>query len=142
MLNRKLVATVITLLATGIWTIGTPQAGGTLKAPAGAITIEGKKPVNFDHQSHLKLGVTCGQCHHDAKHQPRTAEAIGALASGAELQCAGCHNEKFAKPELRERKDFFHARCKECHKAGVNGKQGPTNCAGCHGGAKKAVEGC
>jgi hypothetical protein len=142
MLNKKLVATFIALAVTGIWTSNPAQAGGTLKAPAGNITIAGKKPVIFDHQSHLKLGVACGQCHHDAKHQPRTAEAIGALAKGDELQCATCHNDRFAKAELRERKDIFHARCKECHKAGVAGRQGPTNCAGCHVTTKKAVEGC
>lgn len=141
MLNKKLVAAIVALAVTGIWSIGA-LAGDTTKAPAGAITIEGKKPVSFDHQVHLKLGVACGQCHHDAKHQPRTAEAI-ALAKADELQCASCHNDKFAKAELRERKDVFHARCKECHKAGVNGKQGPTACAACHGKQqKKGVEGC
>lgn len=142
MLNRKLVAAVIALAVTGIWSSNGAMAGEALKAPAAAITIEGKKPVVFDHQIHLKLGVACGQCHHDAKHQPRTAEAIGALAKGDELQCASCHNDKFAKAELRERKDIFHARCKECHTAGINGKKGPTSCAACHGKAKKAVEGC
>lgn len=141
MLNKKLVAAAIALLIAGAGTLSAAGAADPLTAPAGNITIAGKKPVTFDHQSHLKLGVTCGQCHHDAKHQPRTAEAIG-QAKAAELQCAACHNEKFAKPELRQSKDIFHARCKECHKAGVNGKQGPTNCAGCHGAVKKAVEGC
>jgi hypothetical protein len=142
MLNKKLVAALIALAVTGIWNSNTALAGETLKAPTAAISIEGKKPVTFDHQVHLKLGVACGQCHHDAKHQPRSAEAIGALAKGDELQCASCHNATFAKAELRERKEIFHTRCKECHKAGVNGKQGPTNCAGCHGKAKKGVEGC
>jgi cytochrome c5 len=142
MLNKKLVAAAIALTITGIWNINNVQAGETLKAPAGTITIEGKKPVAFDHQIHLKLGVTCGQCHHDAKHQPRSAEAIGAMAKADELQCASCHNDKFAKAELRERKDIFHARCKECHATGVNGKKGPTACAACHGKSKKAVEGC
>jgi len=141
MLNKKLVAATIALIIAGTGTLNSAQAAEPLKAPAGNITIAGKKPVNFDHQIHLKLGVTCGQCHHDAKHQPRTAEAIAQLKA-AELQCASCHNDKFAKEELRQNKEIFHARCKECHQAGVNGKKGPTNCAGCHGAAKKAVEGC
>jgi len=140
MLNQKRVATAIALIIAGTFAIA--QAAEPMKAPAAPITIAGKKPVSFDHQIHLKLGVTCGQCHHDAKHHPRSAEAIAALGKAEELQCATCHNEKFAKAELRLNKDIFHARCKECHKAGVNGKQGPTNCAGCHGANKKAVEGC
>jgi len=142
MLNKKLVATTIALIIAGAGIISVVQAVEPLKAPSSAITITGRKPVVFEHQLHLKLGVTCGQCHHDAQHQPRTAEAIGKLAKAEELQCASCHNDKFARAELRERKAIFHARCKECHKAGVNGKQGPTNCAACHGQAKKAVEGC
>lgn len=141
MLNKKLVAAAIAMIIAGAGTFNIAQGAEPLKAPAGHITIAGKKPVNFDHQIHLKLGVACGQCHHDAKHQPRTAEAIAQLKAD-ELQCATCHNDKFAKVELRQNKEIFHARCKECHKAGVNGKQGPTNCAGCHGAAKKAVEGC
>lgn len=141
MLKQKLIAVAIALMITGAGTLAV-QAAEPVKAPATAITIDGKKPVLFDHQVHLKLGVNCGQCHHDAKHQPRSAEAIAALAKPSELQCANCHNDQFAKAELRQRKDIFHARCKECHQAGVNGKQGPTNCAGCHGKAKKAVEGC
>lgn len=142
MFNKKLIAAAIALTITGIWTGNAALAGETTKVPAGAVTIEGKKPVSFDHQIHLKLGVACGQCHHDAKHQPRTAEAIGTLTKTDELQCATCHNDKFAKAELRERKDIFHARCKDCHAAGVGGKKGPTNCAACHSKAKKAVEGC
>ncbi|NTV12804.1 MAG: cytochrome c3 family protein [Desulfobulbaceae bacterium] len=142
MLNQKLIAAALALLIAGAGTLNLAQAAEPLPAPVGKITITGKKPVSFDHQIHLKLGVACGQCHHDAKHQPRSAEAIGALAKAGELQCATCHNDKFAKAELRQRKDIFHARCKECHQTGVNGKQGPTNCAGCHGANKKAVEGC
>jgi len=142
MLNQKLVAAAIALIIIGAGTFTAAQGAAPLQAPTGSITIAGKKPVNFDHQIHLKLGVACGQCHHDAKHQPRTAENIASLGKADELQCATCHNDKFAKVELRLNKDIFHARCKECHQAGVNGKKGPTNCAACHGAAKKAVEGC
>lgn len=117
--------------------------GGGLRAPAGEITIEGKKPAAFKHDVHSSLGVECGQCHHDATHQPRSAEAIGAMTDPGELRCASCHNDTFANQDLRQRKDIFHARCKECHQSGYNDKKGPTKCSACHVQKKrKAVEGC
>jgi hypothetical protein len=141
MLNKKIVATTIALAASVVWTIAATTAE-PLQAPKETITIAGKKPVNFNHQTHIDLGVTCGQCHHDANHQPRTAEDIAALSSGEELSCASCHNSNFPKPELQNPKDIFHANCKECHQAGFNGKQGPTKCTDCHTKQQKAVEGC
>jgi len=141
MLIKKIVATTIALAAGITWNIATAGAG-SLTVPQETITIEGKKPVHFNHKTHLDLGVTCGQCHHDADHQPRTAEDIAKLAGPEELSCASCHNDAFANPELQKRKDVFHARCRECHKAGFNGKKGPTSCTACHGKQKKAVEGC
>ncbi len=141
MLKKKIVATIIALAAGIIWT-SAATAAEPLQAPKDTITIEGKKPVHFNHQTHLDLGVTCGQCHHDADHQPRTAEDIATLSGAEELSCASCHNSTFANPELQNRKDIFHARCKECHQAGFNGKQGPTKCTDCHIKQKKAVEGC
>jgi hypothetical protein len=140
MRNLKIVAITIALAASATWSIAT--ATEPLTAPKDTITIAGKKPVTFNHQTHLDLGVTCGQCHHDSAHQPRTAENIAALGNGEALSCASCHNSDFANSKLRERKDIFHARCKECHKAGFNGKHGPTNCTACHTKQKKAVEGC
>lgn len=142
MRNLKIVATTIALAVTAIWGINSANAGGSMQAPTEPITIEGKKPVKFNHQTHLDLGVSCGQCHHDAGHQPRTAADIATLSGSEELSCASCHNSTFANPELQSRKDIFHARCKECHKTGINGKQGPTGCTACHGKSKKAVEGC
>jgi hypothetical protein len=142
MRNLKIVAIAIALAASATWTITTTAAAEPLTAPKGTITIDGKKPVNFNHQTHLDLGVTCGQCHHDGAHQPRTAEDIAGLSDAGKLSCVSCHNNDFDNPKLRERKDIFHARCKECHKAGVNGKQGPTSCTACHIKQKKAVEGC
>jgi len=141
MLKKKIVATTVALAATAIWAIAA-IAAEPLTAPQETITITGKKPVHFNHRTHLDLGVTCGQCHHDASHQPRSAEDIAALSGAEELSCASCHNDDFANPNLQKRKDIFHARCKECHQAGVNGKQGPTTCTACHIKQKKAVEGC
>lgn len=103
-----------------------------LKAPDTEIVIEGKKPARFDHKKHLALGVTCGQCHHDAQHNPLTKEAILALDNGSKLQCQSCHNQDFPNKQLNSIKLAFHVRCKECHKAGVGGKKGPTKCTDCH----------
>lgn len=122
--------------------LGLAQAGDPVSAPDKTITIKGKKPVKFKHTVHLDLGVTCGECHHDEKHEPRTAESIGALADSKSLECASCHNGDFANPKLQKPKDIFHANCKTCHKAGVDGKKGPTKCSGCHVKKKKAIEGC
>ena len=63
------------------------QADGPLTAPDKGITIEGKKPVTFQHSVHLEAGVSCGECHHDSKHQPLRSEAIGMLTSPESLQC-------------------------------------------------------
>ena len=118
-------------------------ASNMLEAPAKEITIEGKKPARFNHATHIKLGLACGTCHHDGEHKPLNSEKIGKLDDGGKLKCANCHNSTFVKPELQKRKDVFHARCKECHKTGVDGKKGPTGCNSCHvKKKKKAIEGC
>jgi hypothetical protein len=139
-------ATIAAIIATVIGLalgIGAVQAEDPLQAPTGPIMIDGKKPVKFDHTVHLDLGVACAECHHDGEHNPRTAEDIAALPDSGVLQCASCHNADFAKPELQGRKDIFHANCRECHKAGFNGKKGPIGCNDCHiKKAKKAIEGC
>ena len=112
-------------------------------APAGDITIEGKKPAMFSHSIHQEVGISCGECHHDANHEKLTAEAIGATADGSALKCASCHNGDFANVELQKLKKVFHNNCRECHKAGFNGKTGPTKCNDCHlETKKKALEGC
>jgi len=112
--------------------------------PAGKITIEGKRPVKFSHQIHTdKLKLDCGVCHHDEKKQGRTLEAIKGMEETGGLKCATCHNKKMAKAKLAKRKTVFHNTCRACHKAGYEGKHGPTKCVGCHGKRKrKAVEGC
>ena len=115
---------------------------GTGIAPQQAITIAGKKPAVFDHQKHLALGMQCAVCHHNSDHEGLTAEAIKGLPNSKSLQCANCHNENFANAELQKRKDVFHGRCRECHKAGYNGKKGPTKCNDCHIKTKRKLEGC
>jgi hypothetical protein len=143
MRNSKTSTTIIAIaigLAVGI---GTAQAAEPRTAPAEPITITGKKPVTFTHATHLALAIACAECHHDGQHVPLTSDAIAALADDGVLQCASCHNDTFAKPELRSRKTIFHNNCKTCHEAGLNNKKGPTNCSGCHRKSpKKAVEGC
>lgn len=112
-------------------------------APQQVITIEGKKPARFDHQKHLALGMKCAVCHHDKDHKGLTAEAIKGLADKKSLECVNCHNKSFAKADLQKPKDVFHARCRECHKAGYNGMHGPKNCISCHIKKKrKKLEGC
>jgi hypothetical protein len=102
-------------------------------APEKEIIIKGeKKSARFPHSVHLDLGVACTQCHHDSNHQPLTDKDIAALENSEQLLCQNCHNQDFANAELQTLKEVFHARCKECHKQGVNGKTGPTKCTGCH----------
>lgn len=139
MLTGTIFAVALTL---GFGTLSA-MAEGTLKAPETELTIEGKKPAHFSHPTHLKLGMACGTCHHDGEHKPLTAEAIAILPDAKSLTCISCHNSTFVKPDLQKQKDVFHARCKECHKSGYEGKTGPSSCVDCHiKKAKKAVEGC
>lgn len=128
----------------GVMALGSAviAAESMVKAPEQGITIQGKKPVVFKHDLHLSMGLECGVCHHNSAHQPMDKTAMSAIPSVEDLQCAKCHNDGFANPKLQKRKDVFHARCQTCHKEGVNGKNGPTKCAGCHGEKKKAIEGC
>lgn len=133
-------------------------AGGKLTAPAQELVINGKKPARFNHASHTTLGLACGTCHHDAKHQPLTEAAIAGMPKADALRCATCHTATFANEKLRTPMDVFHTRCKTCHATGVNGKKGPSQCTSCHSPAaaapapataaapavkkNKAVEGC
>lgn len=103
-----------------------------LTAPMEEIVIDGKKPARFSHRTHLDLEITCGACHHDAEHQPLTAETIAGMENARKLKCESCHNEDFADSKLNSKKLVFHARCKECHKNGVGEKTGPTKCTDCH----------
>jgi hypothetical protein len=125
---------VLVLSATTIFmgtSFGTEATG--VKAPEAEIIIKGeKKSARFSHPVHLGLGVTCGQCHHDSQHQPLTDSDIAAMENAQQLSCATCHNKDFSDPKLQTIKDAFHARCKECHKQGVDGKTGPTKCTDCH----------
>lgn len=109
-----------------------------LQAPAEEMIIKGtKKSAKFSHPTHVNLGVSCGQCHHDAENKPLTDTDISIMENGNQLRCGSCHNQDFADAKLQTQKAVFHARCKECHKQGVEGKQGPTKCTGCHIKAKK-----
>jgi len=118
----------------------TTEAGKKITAPAQELVIKGKKPAQFSHAKHTALGLDCTTCHHDAKHQPLNEAAIAGLGNTDTLHCATCHNEKFANAKLQKPMDVFHARCKTCHTAGVNGKKGPTACTACHTATTAAPE--
>ncbi len=122
--------------ALGIGSVATAETGG-LTTPDKEIIITGKKPARFDHNKHLALGVTCGQCHHDGEHNSLAEEAILAMENGNKLQCASCHNPDFANEKLNSVKLAFHGNCKVCHKQGVGDIKGPTKCTGCHIKKKK-----
>lgn len=134
--------TLIVCIIIGSWT-GSVIADNSLKAPEGELVIEGKKPAKFAHKTHLDMGLECGVCHHDQEHKALDAEAIGALADPAELDCVSCHNSEHPDQKLQKAKNVFHAKCKTCHKEGYAGKNGPTKCTGCHIKTKtRALEGC
>lgn len=136
-MNKTTIALAM-MLAAGLTASMTDLQAAT--PPAQELTIKGKKPAQFNHAKHTALGLDCGTCHHDAKHQPLNEKAIAGLANGDGLQCATCHNEKFSNAKLQKAMDVFHARCKTCHTAGVNGKKGPTACTACHTKAAAAPE--
>jgi hypothetical protein len=119
---------------------GATEAGKKIAAPAQELVIKGKKPAQFSHAKHTALGLECATCHHDAKHQPLNEAAIAGLANTEGLHCATCHNEKFTNAKLQKPMDVFHARCKTCHTAGINGKKGPTACTACHKAEAAAPE--
>ncbi|MFO7760410.1 MAG: cytochrome c3 family protein [Thermodesulfobacteriota bacterium] len=128
---------------TAVLTLGIGGAASQV-IPEKEITLEGKRPVHFNHKSHLDLGLTCGDCHHDAEHQPLTAETINAMDDKVQLKCDSCHNKDFQKEELQKGKDVFHSSCKDCHSKEINGKKGPTKCSSCHVRQQRKIglEGC
>jgi hypothetical protein len=112
-------------------------AGG-LQLPTEEIIIRGdNKSARFAHSVHIGMGLNCGICHHDSNHEPLARETINGMENSKPLRCVSCHNKDFSNPKLQTRKAIFHARCKSCHKKGLDGKHGPTKCNGCHVKHKK-----
>ncbi len=127
---------LVSIITFGFGTLlNVASSNAARKAPEGEITIEGKKPAKFNHQKHFDLGLTCVKCHHDGEHKPLSEADIA--GSDSDLSCGSCHNKDFANEKLNSKKLAFHARCKDCHKAGVGDKKGPTKCTGCHPKKKK-----
>ncbi|OIP46589.1 MAG: hypothetical protein AUK28_07055 [Desulfobacterales bacterium CG2_30_60_27] len=93
-------------------------------------TAAAKKPAVFPHKKHQDMGIKCAQCHHIAGADGKQAP----LPEGqAPAKCETCHNDKMANAKLNSFMLIGHERCKGCHKAGFNGKNGPTTkCDGCH----------
>ncbi|MBU0730431.1 MAG: cytochrome c family protein [Proteobacteria bacterium] len=125
------VAISLLLLISGLAVSG-EELQKTPVYPEGELTLEGKKSARFGHEIHEKTGIQCAQCHHDKAHKGRTQEEIAAMEDTSQLQCLACHNQLFENENLKVRKAIFHAKCKECHKNGFEGKNGPVNCKGCH----------
>lgn len=91
------------------------------------------KPAVFPHKKHQDM-MKCTECHHtkgaDGKQAP--------LAEGAAVEkCATCHTKDMANKKVNSFKKAAHVNCKGCHKKGLDGKKGPTKCAGCHPKKKK-----
>ncbi len=144
-MQKKMMLAATALAATLILGLGGffTAAAEPLKAPAEQLIIAGKKPARFDHSVHLKMGLKCGTCHHDKDHQPLTAKAIAAMTNSSQLACMSCHSKSRPQMELQTKRDVFHARCRACHRQGYQGKNGPTNCSGCHLKRKRQpLEGC
>jgi len=91
-------------------------------------TEQAKKPAVFPHRKHQEM-MECTTCHH-------TKDAEGKQIPLPEDQhpakCDSCHNKDFANKSLDGLMKVGHARCKGCHKDGLDGKKGPTKCEGCH----------
>lgn len=114
-----------------------------IKMPEKEIIIDGKKPAKFKHNSHAAVNISCGECHHDDQHRPRSEKDMASLTDTDQLRCTSCHNKGGAAEKFQKRKEYFHSLCKDCHKTDREGKQGPTSCSGCHiKKKKKALEGC
>lgn len=144
-MKKQLIVSGAVLALTFTVCLGTGMvfAGADIKAPQEEIVIDGKKPARFSHPTHLELGLDCASCHHGKQHAPLTDVAIGALADTSALKCISCHNSQHPNKDLQRAKDVFHAKCKDCHKQGFAGKNGPTKCTSCHLKKKaKAYEGC
>lgn len=144
-MQKKMTLAATALAATLILGLGGffTAAAEQLKAPAEQLIIAGKKPARFDHSVHLKMGLKCGTCHHDKDHQPLTAKAIASMTDSSQLACMSCHSKSRPQMELQTKRDVFHARCRACHRQGYQGKNGPTNCSGCHLKRKRQpLEGC
>ena len=68
-----------------------------LQPPTEEIVIEGnEKNTRFAHSVHIRMGLICGTCHHDANHKPYSQKAINVMENSNPLRCNSCHNENFA----------------------------------------------
>ena len=137
-MQNKTVLLVLFYMLLGTIGLVAVAGAGNLQSPTEEIVIKGdKKSARFAHSVHIEMGIICGTCHHDANHEPYSRKAINVMENSNPLRCNSCHNANFANSMLNSRKMAFHAHCKECHKKGFNGKNGPRKCNGCHVKKKK-----
>ena len=118
---KKIVLCVAALAMVLSVAVGISVAGNAGPAEMVLKTEAGKKPATFPHKQHQDL-MECATCHHT-----QTADGKqGPYVAGQEATCLSCHAAK------GEYKKVAHKNCKGCHKAGYEGKNGPTKCGGCH----------
>jgi len=94
--------------------------------------------VQFPHKKHIAdYGLACGECHHDADHNP-----LNNLKMGDDVEkCIACHSEPGKAPrkkgvnKLDYHANALHDNCIPCHKTFNNKnhtKAAPTSCGKCH----------
>ena len=138
------IAVASLFLAAGLYAGTTAPDVVKLEAP-----YEHTKPaVEFHHTKHATEyknakgeAITCGECHHDDKGQPRT------LKEGDDVQkCFECHNQpgelkgKDAKGKsdaelIKYHANAMHGNCIGCHRdynKANKTKAAPQTCTGCH----------
>jgi len=156
-MNRKFSFFIASLFFSGIVFAAASLTAGTsapdeIQMENSAYESHSKGIVTFSHKKHMTEYETanpdlykngCGECHHDADHNPLT------LKEGDEVKnCIECHKIAGKAPSKKddgskltdEEKLEYHANaihdnCKGCHKAyneASGTKDAPTTCTKCH----------
>ena len=137
----------LVLIAFSVLAIMSGPAPGEVDMPS-EITIdyvENKfKPVNFDHEMHLDIAETCGECHHIHDDERNStcndchaldSDAFKAAAEDGFPPCSGCH-EYYSpeEPEMPSLKVALHKTCFKCHVGMGELGLSPGGCVEtCHG---------
>ena len=102
-----------------------------------------KKIVIFPHLKHAKrLGISCGECHHDDSGDPQENLGINDDVDSC-IECHSIPTYVTGKPNIEQLEyhtNALHFKCKYCHRlynkrmgvASSGEKQAPTKCNQCH----------